>query len=215
MAKYPTEEECEKLLDDYRIPVNIRRHIGQVTRIAVFIAGRLEQAGIGIDVGLVRAGASLHDIARTVDIRDLSQLPDASEEDMEFYKSLKKRFSMMKHNEAGYELFREKYPELAKIIRSHVYSSVIDDKAAPSTWEEKVVYYADKRVAHDRLVSIAERNEEGMQRWKKSHPGEQADAARTEKINAKIRRIEDEIFSAIGSSPDELQKEMENEERRG
>ncbi len=213
MTKYPTEEECRGLLEEYRVPGNIMRHISVVTRVAVFLARRLKSSGIAIDIGLVRAGASLHDIARTVDIKDLSGIHGLSDEDKEFYRGLKDKFEGKRHNMAGYELFMKSYPELARIIRSHAYSSVLTGQG-PSTWEEKVVYYSDKRVSHDRIVSAVERNKEGMARWKKGHPGERQDNERTEKINARIRQIEDEIFSIIRIGPGELQIEMENEEMR-
>ena len=47
-------------------------------------------------------------------------------------------------------------------IRKHAYKAVISDDPdmRPLTREEKIVTYADKRVAHNKIVSLEERFEE-------------------------------------------------------
>jgi hypothetical protein len=82
---------------------------------------------------------------------------------------------------------------------------VSDGDDRPETWEEKLVYYADKRVMHEKIVPLQERLDEGHRR---------SAAARrkaglhcnidTEKIDALIVELEREIFEAIGIKPDEV-----------
>jgi len=211
MATYPSEEECYRLLSEYHVPENIVRHSQQVTKIAVFLAEKLKKKGIEIDVGLVRAAGILHDIARPLNFKDFSKayIPP-TEEDLKIWRELKNKYSGMGHTDAGYEIFKGKYPELALIIRRHNFMAVINDK--PDTWEEKIINYSDKRVAHENIVTISERIIEGNKRWFKEHPDKKEDKEETRKIKEINLDFEKEIFSIIGIDPDRLEEEMDKEE---
>ena len=56
---------------------------------------------------------------------------------------------------------------MATIIRKHDFRSLIAaaDEDRPQTLEEKILYYADKRVCHDRIVSLKRRLEDGRKRY--------------------------------------------------
>lgn len=127
----PSKEECYRLWDGYHMPENIRRHTLQVTRIAVFLARKLNQNGVKVNVTLVERGALLHDIDKILTIKN------------------------NKHGEVAEQiLLRRNYPELARIAITHRFKYIRDPTLS---WEEKVVNYADKRVKHDQIVSLDER----------------------------------------------------------
>jgi len=127
----PSKEECFRLWDGYRMPDNIKRHTLQVTRIAVFIAKKLKESGIKVDITLTERGALLHDIDKILTVKN----------DL--------------HGEVAEKiLLRRGYPEIAKIASHHRFKYIRDPAL---TWEEKVVNYADKRVKHDQIVSLDER----------------------------------------------------------
>lgn len=127
----PSKEECYQLWDTYHMPENIRQHTKQVTRVAVFIARKLKQKGIKINLALVERGAMLHDIDKILTLKS------------------------EKHGEVAEKiLLRRGYPELARIAITHRFKYIRDPTL---TWEEKVVNYADKRVKHNQIVSIDER----------------------------------------------------------
>jgi len=201
---FPTIQECKALQDKYRMPENIRRHTEQVTRVAVFLAEKLENAGTDIGVGLVRAGAMLHDIARPINFKVFYEQP--TNEDIAAWDRLKAKYPGMKHTEAGYLMFKDIYPEMAEMIRRHNYGCVITG-LAPRTWEEKVLNYADKRVAHDRIVSLDERFEEGQKRWHNEHKG-MRDFKKESRIASAHKKIEEEIFSRLDFGPDELEQQL-------
>lgn len=60
----PDEAECAAMLDAAGTSGEVRRHGGAVAELAGAIAGRLGDAGLWLDVPLVRAAALLHDIAK-------------------------------------------------------------------------------------------------------------------------------------------------------
>ena len=70
------------------------------------------------------------------------------------------------------------------------------------TWEEKIVYYADKRVMHDKIVPLKERLEEAHKRNIHFHGGQTQSDIVTSKVDPLIFALEEEIFSQIDLTPD-------------
>jgi putative hydrolase of the HAD superfamily len=89
-------------------------------------------------------------------------------------------------------------PVLAEISRRHVISlPEVQNQYQPRTWEEKLVYYADKLVEGTRLVSLPER----MRALNHRYPGE------IERFTAglpAVLAVENEICTLIRISPTEL-----------
>jgi len=95
--RIPTKEQCYELFRKYKTPDNVIKHSEAVNKVAVFLASRLKEAGIDINVGIVNAASLLHDIAR-----------------------LEKP-----HSKVGAEILRkEGFPEVAKCVETHGYSSI-------------------------------------------------------------------------------------------
>ena len=139
--KTPTKEECLKILRDNNVPDNIIVHSKEVCDFAMKVVDFLEKKCIKVDRELVAAGALLHDVKK------LSP-NDHVIEGSEFVKSLG-------------------YPEVALIIRKHGLKNLGMDEFVPKTWEEKIVFYADKRVKNERVVSVDERFEYIKKRYNK------------------------------------------------
>lgn len=57
-------EECEELYDTYNTPSHVRKHCGEVARVAVTLGTALNEKGMGFDIELIRGAALLHDVAR-------------------------------------------------------------------------------------------------------------------------------------------------------
>jgi len=128
----PTREECLKLLKQNKVPEHVQNHCKTVNKIAVFLAKKLKEKGIDINVELVDAASLLHDVGRTVE---------------------KEQYPNPAHLERGYERLKDKYPEVADTIRVH--GLLLLDKT--QTWEQKIVNYADKRAWEHELVSLQKR----------------------------------------------------------
>jgi 23S rRNA maturation-related 3'-5' exoribonuclease YhaM len=90
---------------------------------------------------LVIAGALLHDITKT--------------------RSLKTK---ERHDLSGGELLREMgFTSIAEIVEHHIVLQNLD--AQGRLEEREIIYYADKRVTHDKIVTIEERVHYLIQRY--------------------------------------------------
>ena len=207
MKKYalPTHKQCLRMLKEHRVPSHIVRHSLTVAKLAIFLAERLKEKGVPVDVALVDRACLLHDIFR---ICDFKQSDDGKAEQNTTWKSKAKRQQIKSHEDAAYDLLKEKYPVLALTVKKHRYSALLDEKERPHTCEEKLVYYADKKVMHDRIVPLKQRLEEAH---KRNAPRPKAQGGiNPAKIDRLIYKLEEEIFSKIELNPDEVTSDFIN-----
>jgi len=73
----------------------------------------------------------------------------------------------------------------------------LDPASRPATWEEKIVYYTDKIVEHDRVVGVAARMEALRQRYPEY-------AGEFDHCSPFVLELEAEICARLGVSPAEL-----------
>ncbi len=137
----PTIDECYELIERYKMLDNIIRHSEQVMNVAMALVAHLRDPDI-IQASLVQAAALLHDIAKTRTI--------GSRE--------------MRHDLIGGQIMRELgYDAIAEIVDSHV---VFEDFKPEGDLEAReIVFYADKRVMHDTIVSIDDRVDDLVKRY--------------------------------------------------
>jgi len=128
--KLPTKRECFDLLKEYRLPQNVIAHSKAVNALSVFLAERLRNSGVKIDVDLVDRASLLHDLDKIITLGKKSH-------GFETEKILKGMG----------------YPELGRTAKKHKFSFV----KGLDSWEEKVINYADKRCLEDKIVSLKER----------------------------------------------------------
>ena len=137
----PTQEECINILKEQKIPENLLAHVKTVRDVAMKICYILEKKGIIVNKDLVAAGALLHDIKKMTS-------GDHVVEGYEFVKSL------------GYQ-------EVALLVKRHGLAHVKDEDFLPKSWEEKIVFYSDKRAKGDNIVSVKERFDHIKERYDK------------------------------------------------
>lgn len=120
---------------------NIIRHSVQVMHVAMALTENLRDPD-SVQPGLVRAGALLHDIAKTRTI--------GSKE--------------LRHDMIGGQIMREMgYDAIADIVESHV---VFEGFRPDGELEAReLVFYADKRVMHETIVSIDDRVDDLVERY--------------------------------------------------
>ena len=190
-------EGAEQLLGEFHVPLHVRAHSLKVAKISYFLAQKLSEAGEIIDPETVWIAGMVHDFMRIVDFNTTPK-EGGTEEDRMIWEELRKSYSGH-HADVGAEILEERGEKaLAKIIRKHKYEAILSDP--PRTWEEKLLYYADKRVAHDQIVSLSERLEEGRRRH---FPGKPLDNEE-EKRRKAIHALEKEIFDRIEMNPEAL-----------
>ena len=136
----PGKEQCLKILKDSKTPSNVIEHSKAVCKVALDLANKLEKKEVKINKDLVIAASLLHDVKKV-------------EKD---------------HILAGARLLNELgFPEVADVIKKHGLANINEEESKPKTIEEKIVFYADKRVRGNKLVSLKERFDGLKVRYKK------------------------------------------------
>jgi putative nucleotidyltransferase with HDIG domain len=141
----PTVAACFQLMDRYRMLDNIRDHSIIVARISTLLAEEAKRAGLDISVELVVTAALLHDIGKTACLDNDRDHADLG------------RDICLEHGLA----------ELAGIVGEHVH---LRDNHLPVLTESEIVFYADKRVTHDRVTSLEERHQYILERYGNNDP---------------------------------------------
>jgi putative nucleotidyltransferase with HDIG domain len=128
---------CLKLLKSQLADQNLEAHSLAVAAAAYRIARMLAQADLKLNTLMVHRGALLHDLDKV----------SARQQD--------KAHGQL----AAEQLHSLGWPELAEMAERHVVHHILNSQKAPRTWEEKLVYYADKLVDGQRFVGINTRLE--------------------------------------------------------
>jgi hypothetical protein len=205
----PTQDECRALIRQCYVPAHILRHSEAAAKVGVFLAHRLVEQGLEVDVDLVEQACLLHDLFRVCDfpLEDFRWFEQpVTEEDKARWRQLKNDHGHRRHEDAADAFLRDRYPVLAATIRKHRYTALIDPKDCPRSWEEKLVYYADKRAMHETIVPLQKRLDEGHQRnaLAMAKAGQPRRLDIEEKVDTLIFQLEAEIFSRIDIEPDEI-----------
>lgn len=126
----PSKEECLAILAKNKTPLNVVEHCKAVCGVAEEIARDLIKKGIKLNKKLAIAAALLHDIER----------------------------EKKEHVTEGANLIKKMgFPEVAEVMRKHSLHDIDNPDQQPKTWEEKIVFYADKRAKGSKIVSMEER----------------------------------------------------------
>ncbi|MBW2615396.1 MAG: HD domain-containing protein, partial [Deltaproteobacteria bacterium] len=181
----PSIETCFELMDKYRMLENIKTHSIVVTKVAHLIALGLRDAGLDISIEKVVAGALLHDIGKTPSLG-----------------------TGQDHSEIGRQLCLENHlDETASIVAEHVRLKNYNLNGDYS--EKEIVYYSDKRVNHDTIVSLEDRLAYILDRYGKNKEG----ICRAIRMNFELcKRVEKKLFKKLTFSPESLADLAENEE---
>jgi uncharacterized protein len=207
----PTRNQCFDIINKYHVPLNIVKHSLATAKLAVFLAKKLKEKDIAVDVELVERACLLHDVARICEVKesDYNNIGmTVTEQQKTAWDKLKTKYNATGHEDTAYELLKERYPVLALTIKKHRYVSLLDENDRPDTWEEKIVYYADKRVMHERIVSLKERLDDAHQRNVHLRQMKGLNNIDTDKVDRLIFELEEEIFTAIGLDPAEITEEF-------
>jgi hypothetical protein len=207
----PSPEECIDLLQECHVPLHIIKHSQAVAKLGVFLAQRIAELDFPINVDLVERACLLHDIFRVCEfpLEDFSRFEQkVTEEDKDKWRKLKEQHGGAQHEDAACAYLKDAYPILAQTIRKHRYTAIVDKDDMPRTWEEKVVYYADKRAMHDQIVPLQERLDEAHKRNAAKRKASGIDPAQIACVDAAIVALEAELFDLIGLDPDAVTAEF-------
>lgn len=138
--RIPTIEECYELMNSHAMLPNIIEHSKQVARVAAAIMDHLKD-GADIHRAAVITACLLHDITKT--------------------RSLHTREH---HDVSGGRLLAELgFPTIGAMVEEHVVLK--DFQVEGNLLAKELVFYADKRVMHDRIVTVEERVDDLIVRY--------------------------------------------------
>jgi uncharacterized protein len=181
----PSIAQCLALMDRYGMFDNIRAHSLTVARVAKTLLAGLAATEINgtklPETDLVLAGALLHDIAKTICLN-----------------------TECDHARKGRDICLDLgYPAIAEIVREHVLLKDFSTNrySRGIFFAKEIVYYADKRVRHDSIVSLDERMAYIMERYGNN---DQQRHLRIEENFQRCQTLEYHLFSYINFTTDEL-----------
>jgi uncharacterized protein len=173
----PSPGDCLALMAAYGMLPNIREHSLMVRDVALYLGTFLVEAGFTLRLDLIEAGALLHDLGKTYCLG-----------------------TSLNHAEWGAQAVNDAgYPEVAQVVREHIFLEIPSDDSRPIR-EAEVVNYADKRVLHSRVVTLADRFADLFVRYGKSHEAK----SRIAGLEQGARRLEAKLFRPLTLHPMDL-----------
>lgn len=130
-------ERCREILTKYRLGEDALLHTLAVTDVALHLGQRLCERGEHVDLGLLRAACLLHDVGKGSLAIELYPGID--------HATAAARISMS-----------EGLPEIVAPVQKHMLDAAVPGTAALMTWEEKLLWYADKSTSY-RYIGIDRR----------------------------------------------------------
>ncbi|MBW1696339.1 MAG: HDIG domain-containing protein [Deltaproteobacteria bacterium] len=176
----PSKKKCYRLMVEMKMMDHIVAHSLQVCRVATLIVDRLTGLAVPPDCRLVVVASLLHDITKTRSFETGEN-----------------------HASTGGKLLVDLgYPQVGEVIRQHVR---LDTYTVLGTVvEAEIVNYADKRVLHDKVVSLDERMAYVCKRY-----GNTIDAREQLKwLQDKTVTLEQKLFRYLPFSPEDLLKQL-------
>lgn len=159
---------------------NLWLHTQTVAAISYQLAIWLKKSGIDINPVLSHRGGMLHDLAKLSGNHPSDNGLD--------------------HGQLAAHILNERQqPQLAEIAKRHLLFSINDKLENPQTWEQKLVYLADKFIEGSQVVSIEERLEALSKRY-----GIEA------KYSPAIRALMADICEILGIPADGLVQRLKN-----
>lgn len=168
------------LYKKYAVPEHIIKHMAKVAEYSLNLCEKFEKKGIKIDKNSVIKAALLHDVLRPCDFREfLNSVPKE-------WVEMRKKYHKKGHEKAMSEILNKMdFKKIANLVSKHDFYKIDELK----TWEEKILYYSDKRVEKDGIVELKERFKKGRERNFKPTD----DLKKIKGIEKKIVTLEKEI----------------------
>ena len=173
----PSITESHAWLAGQGASANLLVHVDMVAALAYQMAVWLRQAGEEVDPVLVHRGGLLHDLAK-ITARPLKA----------------------DHGQLAAKILAERgQQELGQIALRHMLFNLLDKANSPRSWEEKLVYFADKLVESGQIVHFHERLAALRARYKIAAPEEEMNT-----LVAALGALEREICLPLSWTPVEL-----------
>ncbi len=169
----PTKSQVLALWEKYTLPDAKRIHVKLVAGVAMYFASKFQ-----VDKKLLHAAALLHDIDKAVP-----------------------KFPGERHPDTAVRLLREEgMHEVADVVVTHPLHAILDPAIAPKTWEQKLLFLADKMVKYD-IVGVDKR----FALWNAEKlPAQEQNIL--DRSYPKVKDLEQEVFRLARISLDDILK---------
>lgn len=198
--------QIKQILDEFMVPSHIRDHSYKVAKIAKKIASEYIKTGKKIDLDVLNNACLLHDLFKIVDLSESSYkslCKSANGQTIEIWGKLRAKFKGIPHWEAAYQyLIKIGYAKEAVLIKKHYFTAVCNELDKPKSLEEKILTYADKRVMHDKIVSMQDRFKDGSRRYNNNGMSPEQE----KKIHDEYFILEKELFTPINLKPEDIKE---------
>lgn len=186
----PTANQAKQLWKKYNLPEKKQIHVQLVCDVALFLSSKIMEKDslVRINTQLLQAGTLLHDIDKAI--------PKLEGE---------------KHPETGVRVLREEgMEEVADLIKYHSVQFINDPITAPDTWEEKLLFLADKMVKQE-VITVDKR----FHLWLEETdlPNSQKEMLRH--VYPKVKSLEKELFAKIGINPQDVRQLLLDSKKEG
>lgn len=188
-------QKIKSLYKKYKTPRHVQQHMKVVAKIAIRIGRKLQKRGITVDLEFVHHLALLHDFLKMLVFKERKR------NDPQIWKMLRKKYPRLHDTEVAAIILKKiKEDRLADSIRTQQFDAIIATSHSLKTWEEKIVYFADKRVAHEKIVTLQERLQEG----KKRYSVKPIERKKITRIRRKMYELQKTLCTAARKSPESL-----------
>lgn len=187
----PDREQILYWREEMQLSPHIARHCDTVADVCKSLADALIAQGTIVRSLALTRSAELHDLFRFLDFRDGANPGNVTVTDAQrtHWQILREQFPDMHHEQACATFLRRlHFPMLADIVEPHGLTLPTPDR---TRIEQKLLFYADKRVAEDHIVTLEERFADFARRYGKGKTSPQHEAWMRE-----VRALEAELFPA-------------------
>ena len=161
----PSEEEIMNWRKEVLLPQHICNHCDAVAGLAETITNTMLQKGRLVRPLAVKRAAQVHDLLRFIDFKPGASHVESNDTELEVstWKTIKEKYPNLKHEAACAQWLCEKgYKEFASIVEVHGLTLPSPERR---TIEQQILFYADKRVKVDEVVSLNERFDDFAKRY--------------------------------------------------
>jgi len=150
--------------EELELPHHISAHCDTVADLAVEFGRHILKEGTIVRLNALKVAGQLHDLLRFVDFPVEGSAQSDSPTEPAIWERVREQYSGLHHEGACAAFLRKNgFAACADIVEVHGLSLPPNERR---TIEQKLLYYADKRVSHENVVSLEERFAEFTERYK-------------------------------------------------
>lgn len=166
----PSLAQIREWQEELLLPEHVVRHCEAVMRATELLSEHLLKNGRLVRPALAKTAALVHDLFRFLDFRPeghRSEFATNSPVQQKLWQPWRERYPLSHEAACAAFLREEGYDALASVVATH---GVKESPGANATTEQRLVYYADKRIMEEKPVTLDERYADFRTRYNDGKP---------------------------------------------